>query len=109
MKNKMTKVRPIIEEFLLKFPELRDNNSRLVVNVWNKQLEQLGIDVNDDIKDFLLIICTSLTASDTITRTSRSMQNSNKSLRGSEWEKRQAHSNVVKKELREFSAELTGE
>ena len=102
IKQAMNPVRTILE----KHPSLRDDNPRLVANIWHEELKSLGIEITPQIKKVLTLISTELTSAESITRASRSLQNAVPDLRGKDWEKRQAHAPKVKKELRELTAEI---
>jgi len=102
IKQAMNPVKAILE----KHPSLRDDNPRLVVNIWYKELKSLGIEITPQINKVLALISTKLTSAESITRASRSLQNAVPDLRGKDWKKRQAHAPKVKKELREIKTEI---
>jgi len=97
-----------VEMFLTKHPSLRDDNPRLVVNIWHQELKDHGINITADIKKVLTLITRNLTSSETITRTSRLLQETNENLRGKNWDKRQAHTKNIKKEITELKSLVTG-
>ena len=98
IKQAINPVRTILE----KHPSLRDDNPRLVANIWHEELKSLGIEITPQITKVLNLIATELTSAESITRVSRSLQNAVPDLRGKDWEKRQAHAPKVKKELKEI-------
>ena len=102
IKQAINPVRIILE----KHPSLRDDNPRLVANIWHEELKSLGIEITPQIKKVLTLISTELTSAESITRASRSLQREVPDLRGKDWEKRQAHAPKVKKELREIKTEI---
>ena len=106
MSQKLKQAREEVQELLEKHPSLRDDNPRLVANIWHKELKSLGIEITPQIKKVLTLISTELTSADSITRASRSLQNAVPDLRGKDWKKRQVHAPKVKKELREIKAEI---
>ena len=106
MSQKLKQARDKVEELLARHPSLRDDNSRLVVNVWSKELTDMGIEINSEIRKILKAVINDLTSSETITRTSRLLQETVPSLQGKNWHKRQVHTKKVKKEIKELKAEV---
>ena len=95
-----------VKAILIKHPSLRDDNPRLVANIWYEELQSLGIEITPQINKVLTLISTELTSAESITRASRSLQNAVPDLRGKDWEKRQAHAPKIKKELKEIKTEI---
>ena len=95
-----------VKVILEKHPSLRDDNPRLVANIWYGELKSLGIEITPQINKVLTLISTKLTSAESITRASRSLQNAVPDLRGKDWKKRQAHAPKVKKELRKIKTEI---
>ena len=106
MSQKLKQARDQVQELLEKHPSLRDDHSRLVVNVWYKELKTFGIDITSEVKEVLNLITRNLTSSETITRTSRLLQETVPELQGRDWKKRQAHTKKVKREIREIKSEV---
>ena len=106
MSQKLKQARDQVQELLEKHPSLRDDHPRLVVNVWYRELKTHGINITSEIKDVLTLITKNLTSSETITRTSRLLQETVPELQGRQWKKRQAHTKKVKKEIREIKSEV---
>ena len=106
MSQKLKQARDQVQELLEKHPSLRDDHPRLVVNIWYKELKTHGINITSEIKDVLTLITRNLTSSETITRTSRLLQETIPELQGRQWKKRQAHTKKVKKEIREIKSEV---
>ena len=104
MTKKITLVSDKVEMLLVKNPSLRDDNPRLVVNIWHQELKDHDININEDVKKVLTLITSNLTSSETITRTSRLLQETNENLRGRNWDKRQAYTKNVKKEIADIKA-----
>ena len=72
-----------IEGLLISYPQLRDDDRRLVANVWYGEMNK------DGITDFLTAYATKqITMSDTITRIRRKLQEEKPSLRGTKWHER---------------------
>ena len=108
MSQKLKQAREQVQELLEKHPSLRDDHPRLVVNFWCKELDAVGIELTDEIKKVLTLITNSLTSSETITRTSRLLQETVPELQGRDWKKRQAHTKKIKTEIKELKSEVVG-
>ena len=106
MSQKLKQARDQVQELLEKHPSLRDDHSRLVVNIWHKELKTFGVEITPAIKEVLTLITRNLTSSDTITRTSRLLQETVPELQGRDWKKRQAHTKKVKTEIKELKSEV---
>ena len=108
MSQKLKQARDQVQELLEKHPSLRDDHPRLVVNIWYKELKTFGVDITSEVKEVLNLITRNLTSSETITRTSRLLQETVPELQGRDWKKRQAHTKKVKREIREIKSEVVG-
>ena len=106
MSQKLKQAREQVQELLEKHPSLRDDHPRLVVNFWCKELDAVGVELTTEIKEVLTLITNSLTSSETITRTSRLLQETVPELQGRDWKKRQAHTKKVKTEIKEIKSEV---
>ena len=106
MSQKLKQAREQVQELLEKHPSLRDDHPRLVVNFWFKELDAFGVELTSEIKEVLTLITNSLTSSETITRTSRLLQETMPGLQGRDWKKRQAHTKKVKTEIKELKSEV---
>ena len=106
MSQKLKQAREEVQELLEKHPSLRDDHPRLVVNFWCKELETAGVELTSEIKEVLTLITNNLTSSETITRTSRLLQETVPELQGRDWKKRQAHTKKVKTEIKEIKSEV---
>ena len=106
MSQKLKQARDQVQELLEKHPSLRDDHPRLVVNFWCKELETVGVELTSEIKEVLTLITNDLTSSETITRTSRLLQETVPELQGRNWKKRQAHTKKVKTEIKEIKSEV---
>ena len=106
MSQKLKQARDQVQELLEKHPSLRDDHSRLVVNIWYKELKTFGIDITSEVKEVLNLITRNLTSSETITRTSRLLQETVPELQGRDWKKRQAHTKKVKTEIKELKSKV---
>ena len=106
MSQKLKQAREQVQNLLEKHPSLRDDHPRLVVNFWHKELETFGIEITPEIKKVLTLITRNLTSSETITRTSRLLQETVPELQGRKWKQRQAHTKKVKAEIKEIKSEV---
>ena len=106
MSQKLKQAREEVQILLEKHPSLRDDHPRLVVNIWYKELKTFGIEITDEVKEVLTLITNDLTSSETITRTSRLLQETVPELQGRDWNKRQAHTKKVKAEIKEIKSEV---
>jgi len=106
MSQKITRTYDKVEKLLIKHPSLRDDNSRLVVNIWFDELKDHDIVINEDIKKVLTLITRNFTSGETITRTSRLIQETDPTLRGKNWDKRQAHTKNVKEEIKNLKSKV---
>ena len=106
MSQKLKQARDQVQELLVKHPSLRDDHARLVVNIWYKELKTFGVDITSEVKEVLNLITRNLTSSETITRTSRLLQETVPELQGRDWKKRQAHTKKVKTEIKELKSEV---
>ena len=102
IKQAINPVRTILE----KHPSLRDDNPRLVANIWHEELKSLGIEITPQITKVLTLISTELTSADSITRASRLLQETVSELQGRNWKKRQIYTKKVKAEIREIKSEV---
>lgn len=84
---KTSKIKDTVTKLLTIYPVLRDDDARLVVNVWNEQLKKRGINLNTKpASEILYIIANgSLNSSESITRCRRKLQEINVDLRGVKW------------------------
>ncbi len=84
-----------VKELLIEMPHLRDDDKRLTVKIWLKEMTN-----RDSINLFLLdYIDNTLTSESTIRRARRKVQELHPELRGKKWHERHAQQEQVKKEL----------
>jgi len=92
-------VEPKVKELLDKYPDLRDNDQRLMANFWLQQLKRLG----HGPAEFLLVYSKgNLSSSESITRARRKIQEQYPELRGELWSKRHAKQDEVIQELKDI-------
>lgn len=90
------KVKDTVEKFISRFPELRDDDDRLIANVWNRQLKSLGYTEADCLRAVAKGL---LVTPESIVRSRRKLQEKHPELRGLKWEQRQKRGNKIKKEI----------
>ena len=98
----LKKVSDEVLRLLRKNPAYRDDDNRLVAQFWS---EHLGA-TKDQMTAFDLLKLISLgqvEKADNITRARRKLQEEYPELRGTVWNKRHNHQEVVKKELKEIT------
>jgi len=91
----------IVEEFLTKYPKLRDDDNRLIANIWHKYLCSKDL-VPKDLKttEFLKLYSEGDIPSPTsITRCRRKIQEENPDLRGKVWDKRHKIAEEISKDI----------
>lgn len=91
-----------VEALFIKDPKLQDDDNRLVAYYWKKQIESLGLNINQ-ITAFALLKLYSekkLTQADVITRARRKLQEENPKYRGLKWNERQVYNNEIKKQIK---------
>lgn len=99
---KTSKIKDTVTKLLTIYPVLRDDDARLVVNVWNEQLLKRGINLNTEPANEILFIIASgsLNSSESITRCRRKLQEVNIDLRGAKWLERHESEKETIEDLR---------
>lgn len=100
------KLRQRVEELLISLPHCRDDDSRLIANIWQRQLvEEYGNEhyASMSAKDLLTEFTKGKVSSpESIRRIRQKVQEKQPLLRGENYQKRQRHQGEVKKEIRAF-------
>mgnify|MGYP003661215424 CR=1 FL=1 len=92
----------IIKTLLKKHPHLRDNDNKLIANIWYLKSPTLS----EGALDFLNEIAQGkLPSSESIRRCRQKVQELDKDLRGELWNKRHGMQDQVKEELREIATD----
>ena len=99
MIDKILNKRSAVEELLTHYPELRDSEKRVVVNIWAKEIEKMGLPIEPYTPFFKLFLEGKISNHDSITRCWRKVQEDNPQLRGVTWVDRQKNSNIAKIEF----------
>ena len=103
MRQKMFSVLDEVSKFLTKYPSLRDNDERLMANIWWKFLGESEID-NMSARDILKRLAKGdLPSYESISRCRRKIQETTPILRGTTWEARHKRQKSVKNELRQLT------
>jgi len=88
-----------VEIFLTKYPILRDNDERLMANIWVKYIGQNELD-DMDAKDLLASLANKLLPSyESISRCRRKLQEDCPNLRGEKWKARHERSEEIRKSI----------
>jgi len=93
-----------IQYALQNHPVLRDDDNRLIANIWFKKLPNI-----DELsgREMLMIIAKGkLPSFSSIVRCRRKIQEEDRSLRGELWNKRHQIANDIRKEIRGFHLKL---
>ena len=86
-----------VEKYLIKYPSLRDNDERLMANIWNKHLGDVTLINGDDV--LKMLARKELPSYESISRCRRKIQSTNPELRGKKWVERQKRAKKIKKEI----------
>lgn len=88
-------------KWLEKAPHLRDDDNKLIANIWFEDVKSKGYDVEDINAHFLLKLLAEhkLTSTESIRRSRCKLQEENEHLRGHKYNKRQQKQNDVKRDL----------
>ena len=95
--KKLFSMKSEVKKFLIKHPVLRDNDNRLMANIWYNHIKNITF-ING--KDVLRMIATGkLPSPASITRCRRKIQEENIHLRGDKWIDRQERAKKIRKEI----------
>lgn len=102
MEIKKTKAR--VKALLENTKTLRDNDNKLIVNIWIDDLSRNGVDVKKlSAMEFLYIFADySLTSPESVRRSRAALQEQEPDLRGDNYKKRKKHSKKIQSELGYF-------
>ena len=104
MKNKVINLADKVTKLLRIRPHLRDNDRRLICNIWWNSVSNPESITFKDFTD--LYIKGKIPESDSITRCRRKVQEEVKELRGEAWERRHALEEIVREEIKELGATI---
>ena len=104
MKKKIINLLDQVTTLLTKKSHLRDNDKRLVCNIWWKAAPNPELLMFEDFIN--LYINGEIPESDSITRCRRKVQEEKKELRGKSWDLRHGLEDVIKKELKDIGSSI---
>lgn len=85
--------------YLTRFSVLRDNDQRLITNMWHEELPK-HLRTSKDIRELFQLLATGhFTSGESITRARRQIQEANPTLRGNNYAGRQGHTTQVREDL----------
>ena len=107
--EKLTAVTGLIKSYLEKMPKLRDDDRRLIANVWHNNLKYNKMDPNEmTAMEFIRLYSKgNFISPSTITRNRRKLQETYPSLRGKLYTHRQRKASKVKEEVNELTEKLS--
>lgn len=86
-------------DMLSNYPMLRDNDHRLITNMWHQELPD-HLKKDKGVREFFQLLSIGyFTAGDSITRARRQIQEANPSLRGNKHAARQSHTKTIQQDL----------
>jgi hypothetical protein len=98
--NELTNAKDLITSWLIRYPELRDNDAKLIANIWAKTIGQERFD-NMSARELLqMYVDGDLPQVETIRRTRAKVQEHNPFLRGTSYGKRQERAAEVTKGIK---------
>ena len=104
MAKKITRLVDNVTNLLIVEPALRDNDRRLICNIWWKSISNPELLMFEDF--IALYIKGKVPESDSITRCRRKVQEENKDLRGESWDLRHGLEDAIKDEIRELGSTI---
>ena len=99
--KKLFSVKNEVEKFLTRYPLLRDNDERLMANIWAKYIgNRDDMDGPESWKDILNLLATGkLPSYESISRCRRKIQEKKPHLRGEKWNERHGRAKEIRKEI----------
>ena len=104
MKKKVTKLVDRVTRLLTVKSDLRDNDRRLICNIWWKSVSNPELLMFEDFIE--LYIKGNVPESDSITRCRRKVQEDNEELRGESWDLRHGLEDIIKEEIKEIGSTI---
>lgn len=100
MLDKIRNMQEKVANMLHKYADLRDDDQKLVTNIWYIEMRKFGNPDTMPATDFLALYQQGkLPTADLITRARRKVQEENPALRGNTWEERHNQSKKIKKNI----------
>ena len=104
MEKKIAKLVDRVTRLLTVKSDLRDNDRRLICNIWWKSVSNPELLMFEDF--IALYIKGKVPESDSITRCRRKVQEDNEELRGESWDLRHGLEDVIKEEIKEIGSTI---
>ena len=104
MKKKITRLVDRVTRLLTVESDLRDNDRRLICNIWWKSVSNPELLTFEDF--IKLYVKGGVPESDSITRCRRKIQEENIELRGESWDLRHGLEDVMKEEIRDLGSSI---
>ena len=104
MERKIIKLVDNVTNLLTAKPVLRDNDRRLICNIWWKSISNPEMLMFEDFIN--LYLKGDIPESDSITRCRRKVQEEIEELRGKNWDLRHGLEDVIKKELKDIGSSI---
>lgn len=103
--REMSLVKDRVKYLLAAWPHLRNNDNKLIANIWNQDLLKMGHNnATLSASNFLALYATGqLSNAETIRRVRQKIQEENPELRGTAYSERQKQGEEVRKEIKESS------
>ena len=107
MEVALLKVKKRVENFLTNYPHLRDNDEKLIANIWTQDLMAKGVDIKKISAMHLMTRFAEgqLTNPESVRRTRQKIQQNNENLRGKSYKERGNKQEVIVNELEEIDNE----
>ncbi len=100
MIHKVKTMQNDVASMLRRYPELRDDDEKLVTNIWYIEMQRFGTPEKLPVTDFLALYQQGkLSTADVITRARRKVQETYPELRGNNWEERHKQSQNFRKNI----------
>ena len=100
MIEKIKNMQDKVAFMLRKYPELRDDDEKLVTNMWYEEMSKWGSPESLPTTDFLALYQQKkISSADIITRARRKVQEQYPELRGQTWEERHKQSQKIRKNI----------
>ena len=104
MEKKIAKLVDRVTGLLTAKSDLRDNDRRLICNIWWKSVSNPELLMFEDF--IKLYIKGKVPESDSITRCRRKVQEEKKELRGKSWDLRHGLEDAIKEEIKEMGSSI---
>ena len=86
-----------VKKLLTKYPSLRDNDDKLMANIWCNRIDNLD---NETATNVLIMLAKrKLPSYESISRCRRKIQEKNPHLRGEKWNERHGRAKEIRREI----------